>query len=166
MSYMALHNCTVLHCALERWKDYSVQLDCKHNTVEELQFYTGIQISRTSSRTSSRREHPLVSPPVRAMTGRGGGWGCPKRATRKPNLTLFSCCCGNSEFQLRIKLLSGGGVETLIVVEQHKRVGVNPAKREEGEYLPSNKTSTADLQLFTFRFADFLIPIFLCCSVS
>ena len=89
MSYMALHNSTVLHCALERWKDYSVQLDCKHNTVEELQFYTGIQISRSSSRTSSRREHPLVSPPVRAMTGRGGGWGCPKRATRKPNLTVF-----------------------------------------------------------------------------
>ena len=84
------------------------------------------------------------------------------------NLTLlvFHVVGGNSEFQLRIKLLSGGGVETLIVVEQHKRVGVNPAKREEGEYLPSNKTSTADLQLFTFRFADFLIPIFLCCSVS
>ena len=84
------------------------------------------------------------------------------------NLTLlvFHVVGGNSEFQLRIKLLSGGGVETLIVVEQHKRVGVNPAKREEGEYLPSNKTSTADLQLFTFRFADFLIPISLCCSVS
>ena len=64
------------------------------------------------------------------------------------NLTLFHVVGGNSEFQLRIKLLSGGGVETLIVVEQHKRVGVNPAKREEGEYLPSNKTSTADLQTF------------------
>ena len=64
------------------------------------------------------------------------------------NLTLSSCCRGNSEFQLRIKLLSGGGVETLIVVEQHKRVGVNPAKREEGEYLRSNKTSTAHLQTF------------------
>ena len=86
---MALNNSTVLHCALERWKDYSVQLDCKHNTVEELQFHTGIRISRTSSRSSSIREHPLVSPPVRAMTGRGGGWGCPKRATRKPNLTFF-----------------------------------------------------------------------------
>ena len=49
---------------------------------------------------------------------------------------------------LRIKLLSEGGVETLIVVEQHKRVGVNPAKREEGEYLRSNKTSTAHLQSF------------------
>ena len=60
----------------------------------------------------------------------------------------FSRWCGNSEFQLRIKLLSGGGVETLIVVEQHKRVGVNPAKREEGEYLRSNKTSTAHLQTF------------------
>ena len=98
---MALNNCTVLHCALESWKDLVLfcSLDCKHNTVEELQFYTGIRISRSSSRTSSRREHPLVSPPVRAMTGRGGGWGCPKRATRKPNLTLFSCCLGNSEFQ-------------------------------------------------------------------
>ena len=41
------------------------------------------------SRTSGRREHPLVSPPVRAMTGRGGGWGCPKRTTRTPNLMLF-----------------------------------------------------------------------------
>ena len=72
----------------------------------------------------------------------------------------------NSEFQLRIKLLSEGGVETLIVVEQHKRVGVNPAKREEGEYLRSNKTSTAHLQTnlhkfhlycVTLRFVDFLI---------
>ena len=88
---MALNNFTILHCALESWKDLVLfcSLDCKHNTVEELQFYTGIQISRSSSRTSSRREHPLVSPPVRAMTGRGGGWGCPKRATRKPNLTFF-----------------------------------------------------------------------------
>ena len=133
------------------------------------------------SRTSGRREHPLVSPPVRAMTGRGGGWGCPKRTTRTPNLMLFikhifssnllveKYARGNSEFQLRIKLLSEGGVETLIVVEQHKRVGVNPAKREEGEYLRSNKTSTAHLQtnldnfhlyFVTFRFVDFLIPIF------
>ena len=62
-------------------------------------------------------------------------------------------------------MLSGGGVETLIVVEQHKRVGVNPAKREEGEYLRSNKTSTADLQIFvflnfcsfSFKFKDFSI---------
>ena len=92
------------------------------------------------------------------MTGRGGGWGCPKRTTRTPNLMLFikhifssnllveKYARGNSEFQLRIKLLSEGGVETLIVVEQHKRVGVNPAKREEGEHLCSNKTSTARLQ--------------------
>ena len=102
----------------------------------------------------------MVSPPVRAMTGRVGGWGCPKRATRKPNLavfvkknTFFSVVGWKSMLawkfrvsSLRIKLLSEGGVETLIVVEQHKRVGVNPAKREEGEYLRSNKTSTAHLQ--------------------
>ena len=109
-----------------------------------------IGISRTSA---TRREHPVVSPPVRAMTGRVGGWGCPKRATRKPNLALFVkktfhfvCTWKFKVSSLRIKLLSEGGVETLIVVEQHKRVGVNPAKREEGEYLRSNKTSTAHLQ--------------------
>ena len=117
----------------------------KEITKYKEELYTGIRFSRTSSRS----EHPLVSPPVRAMTGRGVGDVEMPQAGKwnSPNLTLFPFFpCYRRTVSTRIKLLSVGGVETLIVVEQHKRVGVNPAKREEGEHLCSNKTSTARLQ--------------------
>ena len=70
----------------QKWqRRHTWQCPIPQSTYSSTQVCNGIRMSRTSTGS----EQPLVSPPVRAMTGRGGGWGCPKRPARTPNLTLF-----------------------------------------------------------------------------